>query len=140
LLAGRTARCLKQRDSPYRYRTAPALQPLEDEVAGVEPDQQEQAHRSGDPPAQMVDNLRIGAPRVESCPLIHDAAIDNAKNGESTDFDVSARRGKAAVAVPGVGAAKDPEDGDQILLGNCLYHRHVEIGEGLDLAARGESR
>jgi hypothetical protein len=35
-----------------------------------------------------------------------------------------------------VGAVEDPEDGDEVVLGNGFYHRHAEVGEGPELTAR----
>jgi hypothetical protein len=84
----------------------------------------------------MLKNLGISAPLVESRPLFYDAAVDNAKNSDAAELHVGAGRGKAAVPVPGVGAAEDPEDGDEVVLGNGFYHRHAEVGEGPELTAR----
>src|ERR1019366_5579716 len=63
----------------------------------------------------MLKSLGISAPTVESCPLFYDAAVDNAKDG---------------------GTAEDPEGGDEVVLGNGFYDRHVEVGKGLEFPAR----
>src|ERR1017187_8860891 len=84
----------------------------------------------------MLKSLGISAPTVEGCPLFYDAAVDNAKDGDAAELHVGAGRGKTAVPVPGVGTAEDPEGGDEVVLGNGFYDRHVEVGEGLKFTAR----